>query len=479
MKQKTKDQKRQSGFRYLWMIAVLLLVILANIAAYMIYSKRELNISIDIGTYQMLQEEEIPEVVPEITADGNEKMILEKDKKFRTGDLLAELQEGKNYHIVCETTGAEEGEYEITAVLNDDITEKLSGIWKDKVNIEIINGTLRVKNKYGEWEGNKFKKIDGSYAQSEFIVSKGIRYYLDADGVIASGWQELENGKSYFSQEGTMTTGWQEIDGSMYYFDADGIMQTGWLETDGKKYYLDEDGTMTVGTKKIGIVLYTFAEDGTLTSEESHIDPTKPMLALTFDDGPGEKTMDLLNALEQYDAHATFFMCGTSLSRTDIDIAGILHKMDDIGCDTSDHTMTHPKLDLLTAEQVVQEVQGVSNIIQSYLGHGAVSLRPPYGRGIHTDTVTQNVGLPMIYWSVDTLDWKTKSKEETVKAILEQARDGEIILLHDIHDWSVEAAIEAIPQLMEQGYQLVTVSEMAAARGITLENGVTYFNFRP
>ena len=85
----------------------------------------------------------------------------------------------------------------------------------------------------------------------------------------------------------------------------------------------------------------------------------------------------------------------------------------------------------------------------------------------------------MIYWSVDTLDWKTKSKEETVKSVLSEARDGSIILMHDIHEWSVEAAIEVIPQLIEKGYQLVTVSELAAARGITLKPGVTYFNFYP
>ena len=83
----------------------------------------------------------------------------------------------------------------------------------------------------------------------------------------------------------------------------------------------------------------------------------------------------------------------------------------------------------------------------------------------------------MIYWSIDTLDWKTKSKDETVKAILEQAKDGDIVLLHDIHDWSVEAAIEVIPKLLEKGLQLVSVSELAAARGVTLENGFTYFNF--
>lgn len=87
--------------------------------------------------------------------------------------------------------------------------------------------------------------------------------------------------------------------------------------------------------------------------------------------------------------------------------------------------------------------------------------------------------MPMIYWSIDTLDWKTKSKTKTVKAVMKNVQDGDIILMHDTHSWSVDAAIEIIPKLIKKGYQLVTVSEMAEARGVELENGKTYFDFRP
>ena len=82
----------------------------------------------------------------------------------------------------------------------------------------------------------------------------------------------------------------------------------------------------------------------------------------------------------------------------------------------------------------------------------------------------------MIFWSVDTLDWKTKNVESTVNSIL-NAKDGDIILLHDIHKASVDAAIEAIPKMIEKGFQIVTVSEMAEAKGQTLELGVKYFSF--
>lgn len=441
--------------------------------------EKYVKIVIRAENLSMLQEAEIPVLTAKVSLEGKEKTILDSKNKLNAKDLLEKLRSGEGYTLSCETDGISEGEYPITIQLDSEMEEKLSGEWKDKVTISTENAVLTVQNKYGSWEENRFKRTDGSYVTNDFIVFKGNTYYFDGDGNMAVGWKQA-NGTSYhFGEDGSMTVGWYEENGNKYYLEADGKMHTGWYEENGQKYYFGSSGEMTVGEMQVGITTYVFNEEGIMTSERKEIDPAKPMIALTFDDGPGERTMDLLNALEKYKVHATFFMCGTSLSKTSIDADAILKKMEAIGCDTSNHTMTHSKLDSLSPEQIVSEVQGVSNIISSHIGHGAVSLRPPYGSGIHEDKVIKNVGLPMIYWSVDTLDWKTKSKEETVKSVLSEARDGSIILMHDIHEWSVEAAIEVIPQLIEKGYQLVTVSELAAARGITLQPGVTYFNFYP
>ena len=83
----------------------------------------------------------------------------------------------------------------------------------------------------------------------------------------------------------------------------------------------------------------------------------------------------------------------------------------------------------------------------------------------------------MILWSIDTLDWKTRNAQASVDCVMNTAGDGDVVLMHDIHTTSVDAAIELIPKLIEKGYQLVTVSEMAAARGVTLENGKKYCDF--
>ena len=83
----------------------------------------------------------------------------------------------------------------------------------------------------------------------------------------------------------------------------------------------------------------------------------------------------------------------------------------------------------------------------------------------------------MILWNIDTLDWKTRNAEATVNTVMESVKDGDIILMHDIHTESVDAAVELIPKLIDAGFQLVTVSEMAAAKGIVLENGKSYTDF--
>lgn len=442
---------------------------------------RTTKITIKAENLTMVQGTQIPTLTAqvELELEGKEKQMLDRKNKFSVRDLVQQLKDGEGYTISCDTDGVTEGEYPIKVTLKPELQEKITGSWKNKIDIDTEDASLTVQNKYGSWENEKFRRTDGSYVTNDFIVFHGHTYYFDENGNMCTGWREIQESRYHFDENGSMTAGWYEEDTSKYYFDEDGKMHTGWLEENGEKYYFNSDGTMALGEVRLGIAVYTFDESGVLVSEKKELDPAKPMLALTFDDGPGENTMELLNALEQYRAHATFFMCGTSLSRTDIDVDAILKKMDEIGCDTSNHTMSHPKLDKLTAEQVAAEVQGVSDIISSHTGHGAASLRPPYGRGIHSDIVTQNVGLPMIHWSIDTQDWKTKSKEATVQAVLDQAKDGDIVLMHDIHEWSVEAAVELIPKLIDAGWQLVTVSEMAAARGVALEPGVTYFNFYP
>ena len=103
-------------------------------------------------------------------------------------------------------------------------------------------------------------------------------------------------------------------------------------------------------------------------------------------------------------------------------------------------------------------------------------MRPTGGRV--NSAVKENVGMPMIQWTIDTLDWKTRDAKSTIDAVLNNVSDGDIVLMHDLYDATAEASKTIIPELVSRGYQLVTVSELAQYRG-GLEAGKQYFSFRP
>ena len=206
--------------------------------------------------------------------------------------------------------------------------------------------------------------------------------------------------------------------------------------------------------------------------QERVVDPNKPMLALTFDDGPGMLTMQLLEQLDAYDAKATFFMVGTNVPYFKAEI----QKMVEIGCELGNHTTHHVRLSQQTESDIRLEIEKTDLWVYDVVGQKPTLIRPPYGQV--NELVQETVSAPLVFWSVDTLDWELKDAEKVRDYVLETVRDGDIVLLHDIHKTTVDAMIECIPMLIEEGYQLVTVSEMAKIRGITLEDGEKYYSFR-
>lgn len=268
-----------------------------------------------------------------------------------------------------------------------------------------------------------------------------------------------------------MLTGWQKIEDATYYFGEEGKAHVSWLELDGNKYCFDKDGKMLTGEQQVGIKKCVFAEDGKLESEESSIDPSKPMVALTFDDGPGKRTMELLEAFEEYGARATFFMVGSNIPN----YPDAIKKMEEIGCEIGNHTNTHANLTKLDAAGINNEIGTVDQLLADIIGRGATVIRPPWGE--KNDTVKSTVQNPLIMWSIDTLDWKTRNAESTISTVMNNVGDGDIILMHDIHTQSVDAAIQLIPKLQAAGYQLVTVSELAQSRNINMEKGGVYSEF--
>ena len=226
------------------------------------------------------------------------------------------------------------------------------------------------------------------------------------------GWHQDENGWWYQNRDGSYyQDGWQEVNG---------YILTGWQTIDDKDCYFDEEGKY---------------------------DETKqrPMIALTFDDGPGEYTEELINCLVENNAKATFFMLGQNVEA----YPEIAKELSDAGMELGNHSYSHPDLVTIGAEAAAQQVSNTEAAIDH----------------------------PLIIWSIDTRDWATKSEDQTYQVVMDNAQDGSVVLMHDIHEWSVKAAIRMIPDLIAKGFKLVTVSELAEAKGKTLQSGNAYYYF--
>lgn len=466
-----KHKQRVRFFRILalFVVCAASLILLCTTVA----SERKANITISVKSAEILQGEELPQMTAEVKLEGNEKAVLDKEKKYTAKDLVEDLKNGKGYKISCKADTAKEGSYPIKIVLDKSISGQLDKNWMKLVEIEVKDGDLQVKNKIGEWDGDKFKRYDGSYIENGFVVSREDTYYFDAEGKKVTGWQTIQGNKYYFNKNGAMQkSGWQEADDGKYYLGEKGAALTGWQELDGDTYYFGQDGKMATGEIYLGIMVCRFDEDGKLLSKkESSINPDKPMVALTFDDGPGKRTHEILEQLEKYKAHATFFMLGQKVPS----YKDTITKMKAIGCELGNHSYDHANLSKLEAAGVIKEVGDTNSNIKDIVGSGATVMRPPYGA--ISETVKKNVGMPMILWNIDTLDWKIRNAQTTIDTVMEKAKDGDIILMHDIHTESVDAALELIPKLEEAGFQLVTVSELAGAKGIDLKNGEKYTDF--
>ena len=200
----------------------------------------------------------------------------------------------------------------------------------------------------------------------------------------------------------------------------------------------------------------------------------KKLIALTFDDGPSEATTPvLLDLLHKKSATATFFMLG-SRARSYPDI---VKRAEREGHLVASHTMYHQNFATISTGAIKDDIVESRVVFDDILGHYPALARPPYGN--INNTVRDNIQAPIILWSVDTLDWKNKDAAAIDEIAHEQAHDGAVVLMHDIYETSIQAVDRLIDEFRDEGYEFVTVSELAKLRGATLNNGVIYYNFRP
>ena len=205
------------------------------------------------------------------------------------------------------------------------------------------------------------------------------------------------------------------------------------------------------------------------------IDPSRPMVALTFDDGPhAAVTPRILNCLEAYGGHATFFMVGNRVPAN----ASVVSRMVSLGCEVGNHTYDHKYLTNLGDGGIRTSVGQTNQIIANACGVPPILMRPTggYYNAGNINTLG-SMGMSAVMWSLDTRDWKTRNAQTTIDTVLNHVKDGDIVLMHDLYEPTAVAAERIIPELTARGYQLVTVSELAAYRG-GLNPGQVYSAFR-
>ncbi len=198
-----------------------------------------------------------------------------------------------------------------------------------------------------------------------------------------------------------------------------------------------------------------------------------PRVALTFDDGPkAATTTRLLDELALREVQATFFLVGEFIPGNE----DLVRRMAAEGHQVGVHSYSHIRLIDLSKPQFDFEVGQVRTQLSEILGEGAYWLRPPYG--IIDPSVQKWADSPVILWSVDPEDWKDQNVKRIVNEVLAQVQDGDIILFHDIYDSSVDAAVQVVDALLQQGAQFMTVEQLLQAKGVTPEKGVIYRQIR-
>ena len=196
------------------------------------------------------------------------------------------------------------------------------------------------------------------------------------------------------------------------------------------------------------------------TADMTGVDVTKPMVALTFDDGPDYKdyTERILATLKEYGGHATFFQCGRTSAELPEKIALIVQEGHEIGC----HTYNHDHYgDEVTPDDIVK----ADDAIEQACGQRPTAFRSPGGMTTNLiRDICVDEKMPIFYWSIDTEDWKSRDADSVCRAVMDYVKDGDIILMHNVYESTADAVERIVPFLAEKGYQMVTVSQLVQAK---------------
>jgi peptidoglycan/xylan/chitin deacetylase (PgdA/CDA1 family) len=206
--------------------------------------------------------------------------------------------------------------------------------------------------------------------------------------------------------------------------------------------------------------------------QRGEIDPSKPMIALTFDDGPGVYTDQFLDLFEQYGVRATFCTIGNLVNTQN----EALVRAVGMGSEVIGHSWDHKNLAKLSADDVKKQISETSKAIEAVTGVTIQKFKPPYGAVSNTmRDVAKELGFAIVCWSVDSEDWSTRDADAIFFSVMQQVSSGSIVLSHEMYKSTLDAYTRLIPELLFQGYQLVTVSELLYHTRGELISGEVYY----
>ena len=306
-------------------------------------------------------------------------------------------------------------------------------------------------------------------------MSGTIRYRVNLSGTGWLDWQEDGNEAGDSAGSAPLEGIAMELTGDLgtYYEVLYSVLQdsqwTDWV-SDGT-----EAGAVGVGLHVDGVRISVVKRTGSEVYA-GNIDPNRPMVALTYDDGPSPTvTPRILKCLQDNGGRATFFMVGQKVIKS----PDVLKEMVAQGCEVANHTFDHTLMTKVSPTDLANQLVATNQAVSDACGISPVLMRPC--GGAKTDAgmnIAGAISMPAILWSVDTLDWKTRDASQTIQTVLENVKDGDIILMHDLYDATGDASETIIPELVSRGFQLVTVSELASYRGGMIP-GKSYSQFRP
>lgn len=308
------------------------------------------------------------------------------------------------------------------------------------------------------------RQINGEYKSTYLTNAKAKTYTATVDNLsvknspdgITLRWKKGEDVKSYVIYRRVQSGKWKKLTS---------------LKGSKTKYI---DKTAVYGKKntyKIRIIsLKKISSDYCSSVSVYGVNPKKPMLALTYDDGPSSSaTNSILDTMKKYSARATFFVVG---SRVEM-YSSCLIRQAELGCEIGCHTYNHTILTSASDSVIRNEISKTNALIEKISGQKVRLVRAPGGSA--NSRVLSAAGYPFIQWNVDTRDWEHRNSSKVISSVKNSASDGAIILMHDLYPSTASATKSFVPYLIEKGYQLVTVSEMFDAKGLSLAGGRMYY----